>query len=100
MKKFLSQLWHYIGRHKYLITVIAFLLIVGFLDKNNMMVRLKNRYEISRLSAQKQEFQNLCDSLSDELQSFDTDGKSLERIAREQYGMHEAGEDVFIVKDK
>ena len=99
MKKFLSQLWHYVGRHKYLITVLAFLAIVVFLDKNNLMSRLKNRYEISRLTSQRDSYQKTCDSLWSELKALETDGESLERIAREQYGMHEAGEDVFIIKD-
>ena len=98
MKRFLSQLWHYIGRHKYLITVLAFLAIVCFLDKNNLMVRLKNRYEISRLTSQRNANQRECDSLVKELKALETDGKSLEKIAREQYGMHEKGEEVFIIK--
>ena len=98
MKTFLSQLWHYLGRHKYLITVVAFLAIIVFLDENNLMVRVKKRYEISRLTSQRNRQQALRDSLEEELRAFDTDGKSLERIAREQYGMHEEGEEVFIVK--
>jgi Septum formation initiator len=98
MKKFLSQLWHYVGRHKYFLTVLAFLAIVCFLDKNNLMVRLKNRYEISRLTSQRDNYKETCDSLWSELKALETDGKSLEKIAREQYGMHEAGEEVFIIR--
>ncbi|MCR5140183.1 MAG: septum formation initiator family protein [Bacteroidaceae bacterium] len=98
MKTFLSQLWHYVGRHKYLITVLAFLAIVCFLDSNNLLVRLRNRVEINRLTAQRDDYQDACDSLWGELKALETDGKSLEKIAREQYGMHEAGEDVFIIR--
>jgi len=98
MKKFLTQLWHYAGKHKYLLTVLGFLVIICFLDKNNLTVRLKNKYEISRLTSERDDYQRKCDSLWSELKSLETDGKSLEKIAREEYGMHEEGEEVFIVR--
>lgn len=97
--EFLAKLWHYMGKHKYLLTVLFFVILVCFLDKNNMMVRMKNRVEIGRLNAQIDHYRSLCDSLEKELNALDTDGKSLEKIAREQYGMHEDGEEIFIIKE-
>lgn len=95
---FLKELWHYIGRHKYMLTVAAFFVIICFLDKNNMFVRLRNQHEINRLNAQIESYRSKCDSLEKELNELNCGGKALETIAREQYGMHEENEEVFIIK--
>lgn len=33
----LITIWEFIGRHKYWITVVAFGVIIGFLDENSMI---------------------------------------------------------------
>ena len=97
---FLRKLWHYIGKHKYAIAIVGFLIIVLFLDSNNVFVRMKNKRELRRLNSQIEQYSSLRDSLVKELDELDADGAALERIAREQYGMHADNEDVFIIKDK
>ena len=96
---FLKKLWHTIGRHKYLVTVLLFILIVCFLDKNNLFVRMQNKHEISRLNSQIEYYSGLVDSLQKELDALEQGGDALETIAREQYGMHKEDEEVFIIKD-
>lgn len=96
---FLKKLWHTLGQYKYLVTVLLFVLIVVFLDKNNLFVRMDNRREIHRLNAQIEYYRALVDSLEQELSDIEQGGKALEDIAREQYGMHKEGEEVFIIKD-
>lgn len=95
---FFKRLWHWLGRHKYAVAVACFLVIVLFLDGNNVFVRMKNRRELRRLNGQIERYATLRDSLEAELESLDADGASLERIAREQYGMHGEDEEVFIIK--
>ena len=36
----LITIWEFIGRHKYWITVVAFGVIIGFLDENSMIRRI------------------------------------------------------------
>lgn len=96
---FLKKLWHTLGQYKYLVTVLLFVLIVVFLDKNNLFVRMDNRREIHRLNAQIEYYRALVDSLEQELSDIEQGGEALEDIAREQYGMHKEGEEVFIIKD-
>lgn len=95
---FFKRQWHWLGRHKYAVAVACFLVIVLFLDGNNVFVRMKNRRELRRLNGQIERYATLRDSLEAELESLDADGASLERIAREQYGMHGEDEEVFIIK--
>ena len=45
----LITIWEFIGRHKYWITVVAFGVIIGFLDENSMIRRIGYAREISRL---------------------------------------------------
>lgn len=95
---FLNKLWHTIGHYKYLVTFLLFVLIIFFLDKNNLFVRMRNNQEISRLNAQIEYYSTLVDSLEKELDALEQGGDALEAIAREQYGMHKEDEEVFIIK--
>ena len=97
---FLKKVWHYLGKHKYAFTIICFLAIVLFLDSNNVFVRMKNKRELRRLNSQIEHYSSLRDSLEAELEDLNVDGAALERIAREQYGMHADDEEVFIIKEK
>ena len=33
--------WNFIRRHKYLITTVAFVVVIGFIDENNLIRRAK-----------------------------------------------------------
>ena len=48
----LITIWEFIGRHKYWITVVAFGVIIGFLDENSMIRRIGYAREISRLQGE------------------------------------------------
>lgn len=98
MMDFLKKLWHTIGHYKYQVTILLFVLIVCFLDKNNLFVRMRNKQEINRLNAQIEYYSTLVDSLENELDALEQGGDALEAIAREQYGMHKEDEEVFIIK--
>lgn len=45
----LGTIWDFIGRHKYWITILAFAVIIGFLDENSMIRRIGYAREISAL---------------------------------------------------
>ena len=78
MNDSIAQLGIWISKHKYLFVTIAFAVIIGFLDENNMMKHIQNRREIAALEA---------------------DPVLIEKIARERYGMHKADEEMFIFDD-
>ena len=44
----LISIWSFICRRKYLITVVAFAVIIGFLDENSLVRRFGYEREISR----------------------------------------------------
>ena len=51
MSKLLT-IWNYIRHHKYMITVLIFMVVIGFLDENSLIRRVKHRSEISALNSE------------------------------------------------
>ena len=94
----LANLWVGIGRHKYAITIIGFLLIICVLDQNNLLLRLKHQQQIRELNNEIAYYTQLRDSSVARLNELDEDRNNLERVARESYGMHLPNEDVFIIE--
>ena len=95
----ISVLFRWVLNHKYLFVTIAFVAIMVFFDKHNLIEHFKNQREIVSLKAENRELKEQLDELryrSDELHK---DVTIMEKVAREKYGMHKEGEEVFIVKD-
>ena len=97
MRKF-ANLWTYIGKHKYIITIIGFLLVICVFDPNNLLLRLKHQQQIRELNREIAYYTQLRDSSVARLKELDEDANNLERVARESYGMHLPNEDVFIIE--
>ena len=83
MSKLLT-IWNYIRRHKYMITVLIFIVVIGFLDENSLIQRVKHRSEISALN-------------SEIYQHIILEGQ--EKIAREKYLMKKPDEDIFVFEE-
>lgn len=94
----LSSFGSAIGRHKYTITVVGFLLIICVFDQNNLLLRLQHHQQIRELKREISYYTQLRDSSVARLRELDEDNNNLERVAREAYGMHLPGEDVFIIE--
>lgn len=94
----LKKLWDVVGRHKYTITIVGFLLIICFFDQNNLMLRWQHRQQ--RLSLQKEieYYEAVRDSSERGLKDLEDDGRNLERVAREKYKMHLPEEEIFIIQ--
>lgn len=98
MKK-IKDIWAIAARHKYAITIVVFLLIICFLDQNNLMLRLQHRRQIRELKSEIGQYEAMRDESIRGLQELANDSNNIERIAREKYGMHLPNEEVFIIKE-
>jgi len=98
MSKLLT-VWSYIRRHKYLITILAFLLIIVFLDENNLVQRAKYRQEISTLKSEIKKYQIKYEEDTRMLKELMDNPEALEKIAREKYFMKRQDEDIFIFEE-
>ena len=88
MSKLLT-IWNYIRHHKYMITLLVFLVVIGFLDENSLIQRAKHRNEIRKYRKQYEED-------TEKLKELTSNPEALEKIAREKYLMKKPNEDVYV----
>lgn len=95
----LKSIWNFIGRHKYILTIGAFVVIVGFLDENSLIRRIKNKQEISQLEREIKKYQAEYDESTERLNELTTNPTAMEKVAREKYLMKKPNEDVFVFEN-
>lgn len=98
MSKLLT-IWNHIRRHKYLITVLAFLVIIVFLDENSLIQRAKHKREISVLNSEIARYRKQYEEDTRKLKELMNNPEALEKIAREKYKMKKPNEDIFIFEE-
>jgi len=95
----LLHIWKFIGKYKYILTIGAFVLIVGFLDENSLIRRFQNNQEISQLKREIKKYQAEYDESTERLNELTTNPEALEKIAREKYLMKKPNEDIYVFED-
>ena len=95
----LMTLWKYIRRHKYLITVVAFLVIIVFFDENSLIQRAQHRQEINDLTTEIAKYRKQYEEDTERLKELTNSPEALEKIAREKYFMKKPNEDIFIFEE-
>ena len=95
----LRTIWIYIRQHKYLITVVSFLVIIVFLDENSLIQRAKHREEIRELNEEIAKYRKQFEEDTRKLKELTDNPEALEKIAREKYLMKKPNEDIFIFEE-
>ncbi len=98
MSRFMT-VWKYVRQHKYLITIVAFLVIIVFLDENSLIQRAQHRQEIQTLTAEIEKYRKQYEEDTKKLKELTTNPEALEKIAREKYLMKKPNEDIFIFEE-
>jgi cell division protein FtsB len=84
--------------NKYFIVTLAFLLIVLFIDNNNAIKWIGNKYKIHQQERLIKQYHRDIQSTDAKIKELTSDRDSLERYAREHYYFQKEGEEVFIVE--
>ena len=95
----LMTVWNYIRQHKYLITIVAFLVIIVFLDDNSLIQRAKHRQEIYALTDEIEKYKKQYEEDTEKLKELTDNPEAMEKIAREKYLMKKLNEDSFIFEE-
>ena len=96
----LLTFWNrYVRRYKYAVAFLVFMVIIGVVDENSLLVRYQRRVDIGNLKREINKYQQQYDDESARLQSLMTDPSAVEKLAREKYLMKRADEDVFVIAD-
>ena len=92
----LASLWSFVWRRKYLITLVIFAVVVGFLDENSIMRRMGYAREESRLRDEIEKYRKEYEENTERLNELAVDSGAIERIAREKYLMKKPNEDIYV----
>ncbi len=91
-----TKIWKVV-KNKYFITCVIFLLIILFLDENNLRVTRSLRREVAELRYTIDTLKKGIAVDSVQAQSLKYDMEAIERFGRETYYMKRDNEDVFVV---
>ena len=78
------------------IIFIAFIALLLFYGENNYIQINGQKKEIDKVNAQIKELEDSARYYERKTQELNTDKETLEKIAREQYGMKRTNEEVFV----
>ena len=92
----LITIWSFICRRKYLITVVAFAVIIGFLDENSLFRRLGYEREISQLKEEIEKYRADYEENTKRLNELNSNPDAIEQVAREKYLMKKPNEDIYV----
>ena len=95
----LITIWSFICRRKYLITVAAFAVIIGFLDENSLFRRLAYEREIGQLKEEIEKYRADYEENTKRLNELNSNPDAIEQVAREKYLMKKPNEDIYVFED-
>lgn len=95
----LLTVWNFIRKHKCLITVLIFAVIIGFLDENSIVRRASNQREIITLHKEIDKYQAEYDENTKRLNELMTNPDAMEKVAREKYLMKKPDEDIYVIEE-
>ena len=95
----LMTIWTYSRKHKYLITIAAFLVIIVFLEENSLIQRAKHQQEINTLNSEITKYRKQFEEDTEKLKELTNNPEAMEKIAREKNLMKKPNEDIFIFEE-
>ena len=95
----LISIWEFICRRKYLITIVAFAVIIVFLDENSLLRRLGYEREISQLKEEIEKYRADYEENTKRLNEISPNPDAIEQIARAKYLMKQPNEDIYVFED-
>lgn len=87
-------------KNKYLITVLALAVWISFFDKNDIATQIDLSNKVKKLQTERDYYLAAIESNKKKINELQTDSKSLEKFARENYLMKKDNEDVFVIVAK
>ena len=97
MSQKLSIIWNYLAHYKYLIVIIAGVLIVGVIDDNSIRQHIKYQIEIATLRSEIEKYRTEYDRDLRILKEMRKGPEVFGKIARERYFMKADNEDIFVL---
>jgi cell division protein DivIC len=84
-------------RNKYIIALSAFIVLMLFIDHNDIFVQMDRQRQLKSLIASKQFYQQQIDQTKKNLADLENNSAALEKYAREKFFLKRDNEDLFVV---
>ena len=85
-------------KNKYLLALIAFTILLLFIDHNDIFVQINRKKQLNELLVSKQFYENEIAKTKKQLSELQNNPIALEKYAREKFFMKKSNEDLFIVE--
>lgn len=85
-------------RNKYILSLTAFIVLMLFIDHNDLFVQWERRSELRKLQAEKEFYSQKITDTQKELSDLQNNASALEKYAREKYFLKRDNEDVFVLE--
>ncbi len=95
----LVKLWNVICSYKYWIVSAGFLVILFFVDENNLVRRFQYYCEIKALESEIEHYRSLFERDTKRLDALESGPEGIEKVARERYLMKASNEDIYIFEE-
>ncbi|RYY64411.1 MAG: septum formation initiator family protein [Chitinophagaceae bacterium] len=86
-------------RNKFFIAGVAFVLWLLFFDRNDFFAQRERRRELRELQTSKKQYQDQIGKERQFAENLRNDPATIERFARERYGMKRDNEDLFLIAE-
>ena len=96
--RFLSFLRTYLG-NKYILAATAFVVWLLFFDRNDVFTQFERQGELKDLQESKQYYADQIKQERKSLEELRSNPITIEKYARERYGMKRDNEDVYIIQN-
>ena len=84
-------------RNKYIAALTGFVILMLFIDHNDIFVQLDRRRQLNELLESKRFYEQQIAQTKKNLSDLENNSAALERYAREKYLLKKDNEDVFVV---
>lgn len=92
-----ERVWVRLIQSKYLLTCIAFITWMFFIDRNDLLTQWKRVKELRTLQQSEKTMDKQISDTKQELELLKTNPSTLEKYAREKYMMKKDNEDLYIM---
>ena len=96
--RFLSFLRTYLA-NKYIVSATAFVVWLLFFDRNDLFTQIERQEALEALDESKQYYSEQIKQERKSLEDLLSNPTTIEKYARERYGMKRDNEDVFIIQN-
>ena len=97
MSKVKNIIWKFISHFKYHIVIVLGILVVGFIDENSFIQRIKYENQIAELKEEIAKYTKRYEADSRYLKELNRNPKAIAKVARERYFMKADDEDIFVL---